>query len=334
MEQGELFAGRYGVEAQAGQGPVTAVYRAVDVESGRTVALKLFPAAFSSDPRFAIRFREHLRQVAALAHPNLLPILDYGLAEGRYYIVEAWAEGLNLSTYLSEFGPMAPGLAVAVGRQICAAVAAIHEQGLLHRDLKPENIFLLPAGAVRVADAGFGELVSETGLSRTSVMLDGIAYLSPEQARGEPAEQASDVYSSGILLFEMLTGAPPFVSNDLWSVVSMHAEVEAPPAHERNAAVPEALSAVVARALAKRRAGRYAAIAALDEALAALPHPEAIAFPVAPAPAAGERPRRVAPGGWLARQANGIPPEALPGLLVVVFVVAFVVVYLAVSFKP
>jgi eukaryotic-like serine/threonine-protein kinase len=326
MVSESLFAGRYALQAEVGQGPVTAVYRAVDVPAGRTVALKRFPAAFSSDPRFAIRFREHLRQVAALDAPNLLPVLDYGFDEGRYYIVEAWADGLNLMTYLAEYGPLAPGRAVAVARQLCAALGTIHEHGLLHRDLKPENVFLFPDGSVRVADVGFGELVSETGLSRTSVMLDGIAYLSPEQARGEPAEPASDVYSAGILLFEMLTGAPPFVANDIWAVVAMHATAEAPPVHERNPEVPPELSAVVARALAKRREGRYATVAAFDAALAALPQEEVLAFPVAPAAvdaAVGAR-----QPGVLTARLQGIAPGELAGLLVLYFLVMFVVVYL------
>lgn len=326
MDIETLIASRYAILAEAGQGPITTVFRAVDVTNGYTVALKRFPSQFSADARFAIRFREHLRLVAALDHPNLLPILDYGLDEdGRYFIAEAWAEGLNLTTYLAEYGPLSPEVAVAVARRICAALGAIHARGLLHRDLKPENVFLLPTGAVRIADVGFGELVSESGLSRTSVMLDGIAYLSPEQARGEPAEPASDVYSVGILLFEMLTGEPPFQSNDIWAVVSMHASADPPLAHERNLEVPPELSAVVARALTKQSAERYPNIAAFDAALAALPHAKEFAFPVGPE--ARRSKLALLPSGLSARL-SAMPAGDLAGLLLLDFLVTFAVAYL------
>lgn len=269
LHVGDLFR-RYRPQEELGRGPVATVYRAVDEESKRAVALKLFDARFRQEPRFAVRFRHHLKAVVALNHAHLIAVRDYGLAGDHFYIVTDLVEGLNLATLLAERGALAPAAAAGVARQVCDALAAAHEHGLVHRNLKPENVLLGEDGQARVADVGLSGLLSESGLSQTSVMLHGAAYMAPEQGRGQTAGPAADIYSAGVILFEMLTGQPPFISKDVWQVVQMHLYAEPPSPGELNPDVPPELAAVVARALRKEPAGRFATADEMATALAPL----------------------------------------------------------------
>ena len=273
------------------------VFRALDTESGREVALKRFlpqSAGYSRDARFAIRFREQLKSLAGVEHPELVPILDYGLTDDRYFIVTAWVEGIHLSTYLAEYGAFSPPAAVHVARQICAALGAVHSHGLVHRGLKPENIFLTSRGRVQVTDAGLSQLMSDSGLSKTSVMLGAVDYMSPEQARGKPTGPESDIYSLGVILYEMLTDRLPFESSDSWSVVSMHVQKAPPSLQERNAEVTPELASVVEKALHKSRDGRFANAQELDAALAPLPQSDDLLWLITPKHAGQNGRRRFA----------------------------------------
>lgn len=267
LHAGALFR-RYRPQGELGRGPVATVYRAVDEESGRSVALKLFDARFRQEPRFAIRFRHHLKAVVALDHKHLIAVHDYGLAGDHFYIVTEMVEGLDLATLLAERGALSPGAAAEVARQVCDALAVAHDHGLVHRNLKPENVFLTEDGQVKVTDVGLSGLLSESGLSQTSVMLHGAGYMAPEQGRGQTAGPAADIYSAGVILFEMLTGQPPFAADDIWQVVQMHLQAEPLAPRDLNPDVPPELDAVVARSLRKKPADRYASAGEMAAALA------------------------------------------------------------------
>jgi serine/threonine protein kinase len=253
---------------------MASVYQAINLESGQQVVVKVFQSRFQTDPGFAIRFREHLKTLVELNHENLLTILDYGLVDGQHYIAMEDHHGLTLRTVIAEQGTLSPSQAMHISQQICAAMNAIHGQGLVHRDLKPENVLLLADGQVKVTDVGLTSLLSETGLSKTDVMLAGVGYMSPEQARGNPVGLASDIYNIGILLFEMLTGRLPFESSDAWKVVKMHAQDPPPSAHDINPKVPAGLSRIVDQALQKDSSGRFASAAEMEMVLAELPQSE------------------------------------------------------------
>jgi serine/threonine-protein kinase len=239
------------LEGEINRGPTASIYRATAPENGQPVAIKVFHARYHADPRFAIRFREHLRRLAGLSHDNLVPVLDYGVDQTQYYVVTEWVDGTDLGTYLTEYGSLPSTLTIFIARQVCAALDAIHQHGLVHQGIKPQNILFTADGRVKVTDIGMSRLLSDSGLSKTHVMLTGVGYISPEQARGKRLAPQSDIYSLGVTLFEMLTGRLPFEGNDAWSVVRMHA-METPPSPQQfNQQVPEGLANIVIHALQK-----------------------------------------------------------------------------------
>lgn len=264
------FASRYRLEEEISRGPAASIYRATDLEDMRPAAIKVFQERYQNDPRFSIRFREHLRILSGLKHENLIPILDYGVDQGSYYIVMEWVEGVDLGTYIAEYAPLPSGVVVFIAGQACAALEAIHQRDLIHRGIKPENILLSVDGHVKATDVGLSGLLSESGLSKTHVMIGGVGYISPEQARGKSLGSGSDIYSLGVVIFEMLSGRLPFESNDVWSLVRMHAR-EAPPDLKRlNPKIPAKLADLTARALEKTPEGRFSSAAEMGAALSAL----------------------------------------------------------------
>ena len=258
---------RYVLQAEIARGGATSIYRALDRENGRTVALRVFNQRFQADPRFAIRFRQQMLAIAGLAHENLVAVLDYGVLDGRYFIAMEWVSGTDLKTYLVEHGPLSPGLAAFIAVKVCDALDAVHHSGLLHRNIKSQNVLVTGEGEIKVNDVGLSGLYSESGLSRTNVMVGSVGYMSPEQARGEQVGPQADIYSLGILLYEMLTNRLPFQSKDTWEVLSMHANRDAPTPRRFNSAIPAALATVVLTALQKEPSHRFASIQEMADAL-------------------------------------------------------------------
>ena len=270
MNSGARIGSGFLLEEEISRGPAASIYRAAALENGQPVAIKAFHARYHADPRFAIRFREHLRRLVGITHDNLIPVLDYGIDQNQYYIVMEWVDGTDLGNYLTEYGSLTPDLTIFIASQVCAALDVIHTHGLVHQGIKPQNIMLTAGGQVKVTDVGLSRLLSESGLSKTHVMLGGVGYIPPEQARGKGLAPQSDIYSLGVTIFEMLTGRLPFEANDAWSVVRMHVMDPPPSPQQFNQQVPEGLANIVTRALQKDPEFRFPSAAEMRAALYAV----------------------------------------------------------------
>src|SRR5205809_875770 len=212
---GDVIAGRYEIRSLLDQGGSSEVYLATDRVLRRSVVIKAPRAALLRDPRAVARFRREAEGLARLAHPSLVTIHDVGLEPHGPYLVEEFVPGRSLADVIRDEGPMPPGRAAQIGAAAADGLAAVHDAGMLHRDLKPENLMLTPNGGVKLLDLGIVWAADWTPLSAIGEVLGTAAYVSPEQASGRPLDPRSDVYSLGVVLYEMLTGRPPFSGSPL-----------------------------------------------------------------------------------------------------------------------
>ncbi|MBV8367328.1 MAG: protein kinase [Candidatus Eremiobacteraeota bacterium] len=273
---GQVIDGKYRIDAEIGAGGMATIYRATRLQIGDAVAIKVLHTELLREPQFAERFKREAQAAARLKHPNVVAIYDFGVsAEGVIYLVMELVEGPNLRTIIKDTGPMPAALAAEIVRQACAALSEAHRQGLVHRDVKPANIAVetTPDGPrVKVLDFGIASL--RTGgtfasLTQTGAVMGTPAYMSPEQCLGEELDGRSDVYSLGVVLFEMLCGVVPFNSPTATAVVMQHVQQAPPPLRVLNASISPAVEAVVLRALAKRPEERFQTARELADALSA-----------------------------------------------------------------
>jgi eukaryotic-like serine/threonine-protein kinase len=253
-----LLGDRYRVEAKIGAGGMAEVYRGFDQVLNRTVAIKVLNTQFAKDAAFVERFRREAQAAARLNHPNIVGVYDHGADNGTQYIVMEFIEGRTLADALGAGRQPTPVQAAEVAQHICEALAAAHAQGVIHRDIKPENVMVTRDGTVKVMDFGIARLLTgpETA-PQTSAVLGTATYLSPEQAQGQPVDARSDIYSLGAVLYEMLSGRPPFTGDSPVAIAYKHVNEAPVPPSQRNPDVPPPLDAVVMRALAKNPANRY-----------------------------------------------------------------------------
>ena len=264
---GRLINGRYRLIAPLGEGGMATIWRAVDEQLDREVAVKLLREQFGSDAGFAARFRQEARAAGSLSHPNIVPVYDYGTdTDGTQFIVMQLVEGDNLATLLRERGHLETDDAVRIALGVASALEAAHRRGLVHRDVKPGNILLTDDGDVKVTDFGIARAVSEASMTVTGTTLGSVHYFSPEQARGDEVTGASDVYALGIVLYEMLTGRRPF-EGDSAAGVALKRLNEDPPPPSTYRPVPSSLSAIVMRALQREPADRFPDAGSFAEAL-------------------------------------------------------------------
>ena len=271
--QQELVDGRYEVAGLLGSGGMAQVYLARDRVLGRDVALKVLRRHYAEDGGFVERFHGEARNAAGLSHPNIVQVYDRGCSgSGEYYIAMEYVPGGTLKDRLADEGPLGPEEAAVVAGQIAGALSEAHEKGVIHRDIKPHNVLLgrspTAAGGVKVADFGIARAASSPGVvTATSVILGTAAYMSPEQAKGEPATPKSDLYSLGVVLYEMLTGSVPYEAQTPVAVAVKH--ISHPPRlpKETHPDVPDGLNDVAAKLLAKDPADRYASAAEVAEDL-------------------------------------------------------------------
>lgn len=233
------------------------VYLATDLLLHRAVAVKMLHDRFAGDREFVERFRREAQAAASLSHPNVVSIYDVGEDNGTHYIVLEYVKGRNLKDILRRYGPLPIPQAAFVARAVAAALAAAHRQGLVHRDIKPHNILITDEGRVKVTDFGIARAASAATLTQTGAMLGSVHYFSPEQARGLAAGPETDVYSLGVVLYEMLTGKVPFTSETPVAVALKHIQEEPPSPRRYRPRIPEALEAIVMRAMAKDPKERY-----------------------------------------------------------------------------
>jgi eukaryotic-like serine/threonine-protein kinase len=252
------FSGRYEVTHLIARGGMAQVYRALDTRLGRHVALKVLFPELSVDRTFVERFRREAQAAANLSHPNIVAVYDWGEDEGTYFIVMELITGTSLATALRAERTMPATRAATIAAQVASALAYAHRHGVVHRDIKPGNVLLTDEGQVKVTDFGIAQAVStEEGLTMAGSVMGTAAYFSPEQAEGAVVDGRSDIYSLGVVLFEMLAGRPPYVGDSPVAVASMHVRNEPPLLRDLSPAVPDALERVTMRALAKSPDDRY-----------------------------------------------------------------------------
>jgi hypothetical protein len=251
-----VLDGRYALEMLVGSGGMADVYRAKDQLLERTVAVKILHQQYENDTEFIARFQREAKAAARITHPNIVNVFDVGVAEGRHYIVMEYVPGRTLKERIKEEGPVPVAQALEIARQIAGALAQAHANNLVHCDIKPHNILVMPDGNVKVADFGIARAVTESTMTYNDNIMGSVHYFSPEQARGTIITPKSDVYSLGVVLYEMLTGRIPFDGNTAVSIARKHLEEEAPPVRSVVPNIPPVVEALVTRMMAKEPALR------------------------------------------------------------------------------
>src|SRR5215211_823026 len=263
-----LIDQRYELRTLVGSGGMADVYLAGDEVLGREVALKLLKERYAEDEEFVERFKREARSAAALSSPYIVPIFDWGETEdGTYYITMEYLPGGTLKERIMATGALRPQAATEVALQVAKALKAAHALGIVHRDIKPRNILVSDSNHTKVADFGIARAVEATTISHTGDILGSAKYMSPEQAAGEQAGPASDLYSLGVVLYEMLTGRVPFEIETPADVPIRHALAPPRRPKEVNPEVPEGLDAITMRLLATNPEGRYGSADELIEEL-------------------------------------------------------------------
>src|SRR6201993_5011547 len=201
---GDRIADRYELELLVGSGGVVSVFCARDAQLGRRVAIKILHERFADDDEYVERFRREARSVAQLAHPNIVTVIDRGEQDGRQFIVFEYVDGVNLKELMTQEGPVSPREAIELALQVARGLSFAHESGLVHRDVKPQNVLLDADGRAKVTDFGIAHAVDVDGMTITGTVMGTSNYIAPEQARGQPVDEQTDVYSLGCVFYELL----------------------------------------------------------------------------------------------------------------------------------
>jgi serine/threonine-protein kinase len=258
MEPSRTLADRYELLGHIARGGMADVYEARDTLLGRRVAVKVLHSQFSSDEAFVKRFRREAQAAANLSHPNIVGIYDWGQEGSTYFIVMELIEGRSLRDVLRQEGPLLPRRAIEISAEVAAALSVAHRSGLVHRDIKPGNMLLAADGTVKVTDFGIARAWDDSSeLTKTGAVIGTATYFSPEQAQGAPADERSDIYALGVVMYEMLTGRPPFSGESPVAVAYQHVSSLAAQPSLDNPDVPPDLDAIVMRALDKDPELRY-----------------------------------------------------------------------------
>ena len=255
-----VLNGRYELHRRVGRGGMAEVYLARDRLLERMVAIKILFPEFATDPSFVARFRREAQAAANLNHPNIVGVYDWGKERGTYYIVMEFVDGRSVSDIIRTDGPIEPKRAASIAADVAAALGFAHRKGVVHRDVKPGNVLITKSGEVKVADFGIARAMtatSEDNLTQTGSVMGTATYFSPEQAQGKPVDARSDLYSLGVVLFEMVSGRPPFHADSPVAIAYKHVQEPIPSLAEKVPEVPRDYVAITERALAKDPDDRY-----------------------------------------------------------------------------
>lgn len=257
MMKGMIFADRYKLADFIGQGGMSLVYRAVDIRTGHSVAVKILKSEYNSDEEFLERFQREAQAASLMAHHNIVNLLDVGV-EGEYrYLVLEYVSGNTLKEIIRQKGMLNTNTAIQITIRILSALQHAHDNGIIHRDIKPQNVLVHSDGHVKVADFGIARMTNAFTISKGDTVVGSVHYSSPEQASGTVADATSDIYSTGVVLYEMLTGHVPFSGDTPVAVAMQHIKAVPPPISDYNPDVPPAVIAVVMKALEKSPKKRY-----------------------------------------------------------------------------
>ena len=257
LTTGSSFAGRYQIIEELGRGGMGKVYKALDQKINEKVALKLINPLIASDIKTVERFSNELKFARKIRHQNVCQMFDLGEAEGIHYITMEYVQGEDLKRLIRKVGNLSPGQAIAIAKQICAGLAEAHKLGIVHRDLKPQNILVDEEGNARIMDFGIARSLKTKGITGAGVMIGTPEYMSPEQVESKEIDQRSDIYSLGIVMFEMVTGQIPFEGDSPFST-GIKQKIEAPPdPQELNPNIPGDLSRLILKCLQKDKDSRF-----------------------------------------------------------------------------
>jgi serine/threonine protein kinase len=274
--EGTLIAGRYEVREHIATGGMASVFKTWDHRVERLVAMKVLRSLDKNDLRAVERFRREARAAAALAHPNAVTIYDFVEELNQYFLVMEYIHGPTLKKEILDRRHLQALETLEIAAQVCAVLQVAHTRGFIHRDIKPQNIMLVannvstPGVAsllVKLTDFGIVRVAEDAGLTNSGIVLGTADYLSPEQARGEKLTASSDLYSLGVVMFEMLAGRPPFIGPTAVSIAMQHASTYPPSLHQFNANVPLALEQIVVKALEKEPEDRFLSASEMQQAL-------------------------------------------------------------------
>ncbi len=274
------IAGRYEIREHIATGGMASVFKTWDNRVERIVAIKVLRSLDKNDTRAVERFRREARAAAALAHPNAVTIYDFVEETGHYFLVMEYIPGPTLKQLVGQRRHLQAREAIEIAEQVCSVLQVAHARGFIHRDIKPQNIMLVLNGGpssgiidrgvlVKLTDFGIVRVAEDAGLTNSGIVLGTADYLSPEQARGETLTASSDLYSLGVVMFEMLTGQPPFVGPTAVSIAMQHASAKPPSLRARNPAIPPILEQLVLRVLEKEPEDRFDSAAEMQQALRA-----------------------------------------------------------------
>ena len=254
---GKRLGGRYDIKELIGVGGMANVYKATDIIEDKIVAVKILKDEYLSNDEFLRRFRNESKAIAVLSHPNIVKIFDVSLGDGIQYIVMEYVDGLTLKEYIEQQHVLRWKEAVHFTVQILRALQHAHDKGIVHRDIKPQNIMLLQDGTIKVMDFGIARFARDDGRTVTDKAIGSVHYISPEQARGDVTDEKSDIYSVGVMLFEMLTGKLPFDADSAVSIALMQMQAIPKMPRQLNETIPEGLEEITVRAMQKDPSQRY-----------------------------------------------------------------------------
>ncbi len=286
---GQTFDGRYYIEKVVGIGGMAVVFRATDSVTHRTVAIKMLKEDVAKDEAAVRRFINESKAVAMLSHPNIVSIYDVSVSGESKYIVMEYIEGITLKSYMSKRGALPLPETLSYCEQLLRALTHAHSRGIVHRDIKPQNILLLKNGLIKVADFGIAKLPNADTVTMTDRAIGTVYYISPEQASGMPIDARSDIYSTGVLLYEMATGKLPFTADSPVSVALMQVQEKPTPPSEVNPSVPRGLEQIILTAMEKSPKQRFATAEQMLRWVEALKRNPSVVFRPLPSPIEKER---------------------------------------------